>query len=118
MPKKPNPLRDRLYADFTIDLPIAGGAGNSIEDCIILTNESPIHFAEVQYTLLDLLGKQRRLDWEVHHQQLLEVGPRTIDKITVRFRAVAEDLISYSQEHFYFDITDCLEQRLQQDGEQ
>lgn len=105
-------LRERLFAQFNILLPISGGTGESIENAVVITAEGCARFVEVQFHVLDLVWKARGLPWELHKKSMHEHYDRMIDKLVIKTREVSEHNISYRYENFFFDVTGCLETRL------
>lgn len=100
-------LRELLKADFGIDFPISGGAGNSIDSPIIIHRQNPNDYVGVEYGILRCLGIGRRIEWEFIQQSLLDVDGRIIEQMKIETKETTETEIITQVENYYFDITEC-----------
>jgi hypothetical protein len=101
-------IRDLIKNDFSVDLPIKGGQGNSIDDPVIIERVSPINdYVGTEYAFLKYIGIGRGIEWKTIEQQLLTHNGREIDKIKIETKQITETEIITQIENYYFDITEC-----------
>ena len=100
-------IREMLFEDFGIDLPIRGGHGNSVENAVIMEYVEPNNFVGAEYTYLKLLGIGRGINWRPVGQELFHEGERVYDKIKMEIQRMEGDEPVTSIENYYFDITEC-----------
>ncbi len=101
-------LRQLLREDFDIDLPIRGGNGNSIDNPIIIERTEINHYVGTEYTILELLGIGRGIEWKMVSQHLMQHNDRSIDKLKIETVETTETEIITQIENYYFDITECM----------
>jgi hypothetical protein len=105
-------IRERLFKDFNVDLPITGGVGNSIDDPVILEIVDPIDdFIDTEYLYLKLIGIGRGIEWKFMTQFLMEHENKKIDKIQIETIQQLENETITQIENIYFDITDCFKKK-------
>lgn len=101
-------IRELLYDEFLIDLPISGGGGKSIADAIVLDVFDKNDYVGTEYLLLDLFCYYRKVEWQFRQQILFKAGRRKYDCIQI----AVSDLMDADQgiwtEAYYFDVTHCL----------
>ena len=108
-------LKELLEKDFGVELQISDGFGNSIDNAII------VHIAEIndyvgtEHFILQCLGKGRQIELKILGQELLYYNDKKIDKIKIETKQVTESEIITQIENYYFDITECFENKVQQD---
>jgi hypothetical protein len=100
-------LKDLLEKDFSVNLPISGGFGNSIDNAIIIHRDGLNDYVTTEHFILECLGKGRRIEWKIIGQELHTYDNKSIDKIKIETKKVAESEIVTQIENYYFDITEC-----------
>ena len=101
-------IRELIYRDFGVDLPIKGGDSNSIDNPIIIERQSMINdYIAVEYAFLKYIGIGRGIEWKVLGQELLSHNGRKIDKIKIETIETTENEIITQTENYYFDISEC-----------
>jgi hypothetical protein len=100
-------LRALLKADFGMDFPISGGAGNSRDSAVVIHYQMPNDYVGVEYGVLRCLGIGRRIEWKVIQQSLIDHNGRKLDQLKVETKEVTDSEIITQIENYYFDVTDC-----------
>lgn len=100
-------LREIIWLDFKIDLPISGGNGNSIDNPIIIHESPGRTCVETEYLIFKCLGIGRQIEWKVIKQQLFTHNSRKFDKLKIETKEYTETEIITQIENYYFDITEC-----------
>ena len=100
-------MRNQIFKDLGVLLPISGGIGNSIENAIVIEKtDVPFHTAVwVSYTYLDCIFNGRNVTYERIGQALLGRNGKKIDKISCITKELTETQIITQTENYYFDIT-------------
>lgn len=109
-------LREKLYALFQIDLPIQEGSGEDLCSAIKIEYTGPAMFVAVQYEVLELIFRERDLEWEVHEQRLHRENGRIYDVVQVIVLKDNDEHYPQLIENYHFDITDCIEKDLTEDS--
>ena len=110
-------IRKLLKKDFDIDLPIKGGAGNLIDNPVIIERTRLNDYVAVEHMVLKYLGLGRNIDWKIISQELIQNNDREIDKIKIETISTTEEEIITQIENYYFDITECVNVPLNKDFE-
>ena len=108
-------LKELLDKDFRVELPISGGYGNSIENAIIIHRKGINDYVGTEHFILKCLGIGRRIEWKILKQELLNHNNRQIDKIKIETKEITQEEIITQIENYYFDITECFGNKVQQD---
>ena len=108
-------LKELLDKDFRVELPISGGYGNSIENAIIIHRKGINDYVGTEHFILKCLGIGRRIEWKILKQELLNHNNRQIDKIKIETKETTQEEIITQIENYYFDITECFGNKVQQD---
>jgi hypothetical protein len=108
-------LKDLLEKDFGVELPISGGFGNLIDNPVIIHKEGINDYVWTEHFILQCIGKGRGIEWRILEQGLLSYNNKRIDKIKIETRLLTKNEIITQIENYYFDITDCFENKDQQD---
>ncbi|MDO5577347.1 MAG: hypothetical protein Q4F84_09730, partial [Fibrobacter sp.] len=82
---------------FEVELPFAGGTGESADDPVIVLDDTQ-NAVSFEYTYIKYLIGARRLNGKVVSQSLLNPGEKYLDQLTV-------ELEDGRQEVYTFDIT-------------
>jgi hypothetical protein len=93
-------LRDILKDTFEVDLPIAGGYGNSPEDAIIIECEKSGDGIELEYKIVNYLMLLLDKSGNLERQELVHEEDKHYDKIIM---SLEDDPETFYE--FYFDIT-------------
>jgi hypothetical protein len=105
-------LRELLKRDFDMDFPISGGYGNSIDNPIVFENIGTNYdYVGYEYSILECLGKGRRIEWKTKGQELINHNGLTVDKVKIETKEITETEIITQIENYYFDITNCFEKK-------
>lgn len=107
-------LKDLLEKDFGVELPISGGFGNSIDNAIIIHKKEVNDYVGTEHFMLKCLGKGRRIEWKILGQELHIQNNKKIDKIKIETKQFTESEIITQIENYYFDITECFGNEVQQ----
>lgn len=97
--------RQLLFQNFGVELPIAGGVGNSIENAVVIQYEIPNNYVSMEYLYLKYIGFGRGISWKTIRQEYFERDGKHYDKITIEVTPSEKE--EPHHENFYFDITDC-----------
>lgn len=106
-------LKDLLENDFGVKLPISGGFGNSIDNAVIIHRDSINDYVGTEHFILECLGKGRKIEWKILIQELQNYHNKKIDKIKIETKQLTESKIITQIENYYFDITECFENQVQ-----
>ena len=98
-------VRQLIFKDFGVDLPISGGTGNSMENAIVVQYGIPNDYVSVEYAYLRYVGIGRRIAWKTIKQKIVHNEGRKYDKITIEVSSDDQEEPHY--ENYYFDITEC-----------
>lgn len=101
-------LKEQLFNDFGIDLPISGGIGNSVDNTIVIHKKIPNDYTSIEYGILRCLGIGRQIEWKVLRQAVMHHEGKTIDQLKIETKKFTETQIITQIENFYFDITECV----------
>jgi hypothetical protein len=93
-------LKEILNDTFEIDLPIAGGYGNSVEDAIIIECETSKDGIAMEYKIVNYLMLLLDKSGNLERQELVHEEDKQYDKIIM---SMEEDPETFYE--FYFDIT-------------
>jgi hypothetical protein len=98
-------LKKKLLADFGKDLPIAGGAGQSLHDPIVLiASDSSVAsdtIAEVVKCIYRVLGWY----WMIVKWDVAQEGDADIEKVTVLTKYIEGADVVTEQRNMYFDVS-------------
>ena len=100
-------VRQMLKRDFGVDLPIAGGIGNSINDPVIIESQAG-GYRQVENDYLKYVCTGRRVKWELVQRDRVDSGERSIEKVKIKTQETTSEEIITQVENYYFDITDCV----------
>ena len=64
-------VRQMLKRDFGVDLPVAGGIGNSVNDPIIIESQAGPNYQQVENDYLKYVCLGRNVKWEFLHRDQL-----------------------------------------------
>jgi len=109
-------LKNLLEKDFGVTLPISGGFGNSFDNAIIIHKDGINDYVGTEHFILKCLGKGRRIEWQILGQKLLNHNKKKIDKIKIETKQLTESELITQIENYYFDITECFGNEVQQDN--
>lgn len=101
-------LKDILFQQFNLDLPISGKEGGSIDSPIIIHREGMNDYIGVESAILKHFMLMHGVEWKRKGQSLIEYKNRLIDEIKVEVRKETGGKIVTFIDNFYFDITECL----------
>jgi hypothetical protein len=101
-------LKELLFLDYGVSLPISGGSGNSIDNPIVMHREGVNDYVSTEYFILKCLGIGRGIEWKTIRQELLEHEGKSIDKIKIETKQLTETEVITTIENYYFDITECM----------
>lgn len=101
-------IKDLVFENFGVDLPIKGGSGNSIETPIILERKGLNNYVATEYEILKYLGMLNEIDWRIVRQGLVSQNGRMIDKIKIETKKNIENKVTTQIEAYYFDFTECV----------
>jgi hypothetical protein len=102
-------LKDTLFQQFNIDLPISGAEGESIDAPIILHREGINDFVGLELTLIKYLMLKQGVEWKKHGQSIVKYKDRLIDEVKIEVRKESGDRVVSFIDKFYFDITACID---------
>jgi hypothetical protein len=100
-------LKNLLFEDFGVELPISGGTGNSIDNAIIMHRQVPNDFVSTEYYIVKCISIGRRVKWKLLRQELIEADGKYYDKLEIEVVDEKDDEIVTTIENYYFDITEC-----------
>jgi hypothetical protein len=101
-------VRQLLKHDFGVDLPLAGGIGNSVKDPVIIKSEAGPDYRQVEDEFIKYICLGRRVKWEFLQRDLLTEGQRRLEKVKIRTQEITQKEIITQIENYYFDITECI----------
>ena len=107
-------LKDLIDRDFGVKLPISGGFGNSIDNAIIIHKDGNNDYVVLEHFILKCLGRGRKIKFKTLVQELITYNDKKIDKIKIETKEVTESEIITQIENYYFDITECFGNKIQQ----
>ena len=102
-------LKDNLFQQFNVDLPISGDVGDSIDTPIIIHREDMNDYVGVESATLKYFMLMHGVEWQRHGQSLIKYNNRLIDEIKVEVRKESGGKIVTFIDSFYFDITECID---------
>jgi hypothetical protein len=97
--------RHLLFQNFGVQLPIAGGVRNSIENAVMIQYGIPNNYVSMEYLYLKYIGLGRGISWKTIGQEYFERDRKHYDKITIEVTPFENE--EPHHENYYFDITDC-----------
>ncbi|MGA3086329.1 MAG: hypothetical protein ABSE95_16290 [Thermodesulfobacteriota bacterium] len=97
-----------------VDLPIAGGFGNSIDEPVFIESKTGGNYRQVEGDYLNYICMCRHMKWELVQHDLISVGERRIEKVKIKTQDTTSKKIITKVEDYYFDITDCVVPAAQQ----
>ena len=109
-------LKDKLFQQFNIDLPISGAEGDSIDAPIILHREGINDFVGLELTLIKYLMLKQGVEWKKHGQSIVKYKDRLIDEVKIEVRKESGDRVVSFIDKFYFDITACIDLEWKEDN--
>lgn len=93
-------IKERLKQDFGVDLPILGGAGQTIDDPVIIDPKFK-DWSSVEYSYIRLINQAAGRSWEVVGVAMIKHGQRKIDQLKLRIDGDKDNFYNY-----YFDVTE------------
>ena len=102
-------IRQLLYDEFLIDLPIMGGRGRTIADAIVINVTSENDYVATEYLIIDLLCFYRKVDWQFRQQILFSAGDKKYDCVQITVSDSMDKSTPNWTEAYYFEITDCFD---------
>jgi len=97
-------LRKILFDAFSIDFPISGGFGASVDTPIALDENDARDYVGTEYAVLKYIAIIRGVNWKRVGQALLIHNDRYIDKIKIETVQTTEEGVITQIEDYYFDI--------------
>lgn len=91
-----------------VDLPIAGGFGNFIDEPVFIESQAGGNYRQVETDYLNYICMCRHMNWEVVQYDLISVGEHRIEKVKIKTQETTSKKIISKTEDYYFDITDCV----------
>lgn len=106
-----NTLKEIIKSNFGFDLPISGGAGNSISNAIFFHKSDAKNYVDMEYYILKCLCQIRNIDWKMNKQELIEADNRKFDRISIETRPKKGHEGETRIESYYFNITEVMPNR-------
>jgi hypothetical protein len=103
-------LKELILRDFGIELPIAGGNGQSLDDPILITSEEPSYAARSKLKLIDCINVMTGRYWQATTNEIFERNERVIEKLTYVSKYIVGDNVNTDTNSFYFDISNVEDQ--------
>ena len=101
-------VRQLLKRDFAVDLPIAGGNGNSVNNPVIIESQVGEDYHRVEHDYVKYICIGRRVKWEFLQCDSLDLDDRKIERVKIRTQSASAQEGIAQTENYYFDITDCV----------
>ena len=98
-------LKELLLRDFGKDLKIAGGAGNSVDDPIIIKVESAHDASWTEMEVASCIYGRLGWHWRAVGRTKLEEGGKHIEKLSCEVRYIEGDQLVTETRNFYFDLS-------------
>jgi hypothetical protein len=95
-------LKKKLFYNFFINLPIAGGDGTSFEEAIIIESDPNVNIYSLETEIIELLMNLQNATFKKVKQQYI-ADDMVYDVITILKKENGSDI--EIKEEFYFDIT-------------
>lgn len=91
-------VKEYLLENFSLDLPISGGDGSSIEEAIVIELGKNEDWSDVEYTVLTYILWTKK--WKIIDTSYLEKNGKHYDKVKIEWDEDKNLLHNY-----YFDVT-------------
>lgn len=101
------PAKDFIKELFNVDLPIAGGYGESCKNAVKMLYKVPNDFISTEYFYLRCICESMEKSYKLVGQELIGKEGRTYDKIQIETTHKKDGNTIVQLEEWYFDITDC-----------
>ena len=101
-------LREMLHKDFGIDLPIAGGWGQSADDPILLTSQDPDEAALVQLEIARRIYGVQGWYWRQIERTSAGVVGADIEKFSSEVKYIEGDQVVTEKRNLYFDLSSVI----------
>jgi len=101
-------LREMLHKDFGIDLPIAGGWGQSADDPIVLTSQDPDEAALVQLEIARRIYGVQGWYWRQIERTFAGVVAADVEKFSSEVKYIEDDQIVTEIRNLYFDLSSVI----------
>lgn len=98
-------LKELLLRDFGKDLKISGGAGNSVDDPIIIEIESPHDASWIEMEVASCIYGRLGWHWRAVERTKLEEGDKHIEKLSCEVKYIEGDQLVTETRNFYFDLS-------------
>jgi hypothetical protein len=97
-------LRNLLKRDFSFDLKISGGFGQSRDDPIVVTAFDPAEAAATEMRVLRGIGKGRGILWRTLARTPLKHEGLSLEQVKIETKEVTDNEIITQRENYYFDV--------------
>lgn len=97
--------RELLKADFGLDLPISGGAGNLETDPIVIESADPETASFVQMQVVRCIYLRLAFYWRMYAKEAFQVGARRLERLTLEVHHSENGELVSERRCFYFDIS-------------
>ena len=101
-------LREMLHKDFGIDLPIAGGWGQSADDPIVLTSQDPGEAALVQLEIARRIYGVQGWYWRQIDRTSAGVVGADVEKFSSEVKYIEGDQVVTEKRNLYFDFSSVI----------
>lgn len=98
-------LKELLRRDFGKDLKISGGAGNSVDDPVIIDVQSPHDASWTEMEVASCIYGRLGWHWRAVGRTKLEEGGKRIEKLSCEVKYLEGDQLVTETRNFYFDLS-------------
>lgn len=98
-------LKELLLRDFGKDLKIAGGAGNSVDDPILIEVESAHDASWTEMEIASCIYGRLGWHWRAVGRAKLEEGGKLIEKLSCEVKYIEADQLITETRNFFFDLS-------------